>query len=67
MTDLTFKTRRLSGTSKYMEVQVKIDRTEVELDLINLAQAQSLLIEVDSFREELLDFIEANSPTSGKD
>ena len=67
MTDLTFKTRRLSGTSKYMEVQVKVDRTEVEMDLVNLAQAQSLLIEIDSFREDLLDFIKAVNPTSGKD
>ena len=67
MTDLTFKTRRLSGTSKYMEVQVKVDRTEVGMDLVNIAQAQSLLIEIDSFREDLLDFIKAANPTSGKD
>lgn len=67
MTDLTFKTRRLSGTNKYMEVQIKIDRTEVEMDLITLAQAQNLLIEIDSFREDLMDFIEAAKPTSGKD
>jgi hypothetical protein len=67
MTDLTFKTRRLSGTSKYMEVQVKVDRTEVEMDLIGLAQAQSLLIEIDSFREDLLDFIKAARITNGGD
>ena len=67
MTDLIFKTRRLSGTSKYMEVQVKVDRTEVGMDLVDLAQAQSLLIEIDSFREDLLDFIKAANPTSGKD
>ena len=67
MTDLTFKTRRLSCTSKNMEVQVKVDLTEVGMDLVNIAQAQSLLIEIDSFREDLLDFIEAANPTSGKD
>jgi hypothetical protein len=37
------------------------------MDLVNLAQAQSLLIEIDSFREDLLDFIKAANPTSGKD
>ena len=67
MTDLTFKTRRLSGTSKYMEVQVEADWTKVEMGLISLAQAQSLLIEINSFREDLLGFIEAASTASGKD
>jgi hypothetical protein len=64
MTDLTFKTRRLSTC---MDVQVKLGQMQVSLGLIDAIEAQSLLLEIDDFREDLMIFIEALGFTNAKE
>ena len=49
MPDITFKTRTLA---KYLDVQVRLLGTKVELGPLDANEAESLLAEVDSFRDQ---------------
>ena len=64
MPDIIFKTRTLA---KYLDVQVRLGGTSVDLGPLNANEAESLLAEVDSLREDLSAYLEIARPTSGGD
>lgn len=55
MSDITFKTRALV---KYLAVQVRLREISVELGPLDANEAESLLAEVNSFREDLSAYLE---------
>lgn len=64
MPDITFKTRTLA---KYLDVQVRLLGTTVELGPLDANEAESLLAEVDSFRDDLSAYLETVRPPSESD